>query len=140
MKSKHKLLIFLFFIIIVVVVGLFISTNDFIDIKKENNDKVQKEINKEEQKKKQKPVLELTQDKVELEVGSSFQFQDFIKKAEDEDGFNLKDHVKIPKKIPTPDVPGEYQIIYSLELPTGEIISKQLVLSIVEYDKSNTPD
>lgn len=140
MSNKIKLVIFISIMSIVVILGIVISVNDFTKI---NDTTIKKETNTasetKEQKKNQEPILELTQDEVVLEVGSTFSFKDFIKKAEDKNGYNLKDKVNAPKAVPT-DVPGEYQIEYTLELSNGKKISKQLLLKIVEFDLGTNSD
>lgn len=140
MSNKIKLIIFISIMCFVVIIGIVISINDFTKIsdtttKKETN--TASETKNEE--KNQEPILELTQDEVVLEVGSTFSYKDFIKKAEDQDGFNLKDKVDAPKEVPT-DVPGEYQIEYTLKLSDGKTISKQLKLKIVEFDAGINSD
>lgn len=135
MKIKTKIIIFAIIVILAIVVGLFINMMDFNHIQEETeNTKTTETL-----KKKQDPILELTQDEVILEVGSTFSYRDFIKRAENEDGYNLKDKVKAPDEIPT-DVPGEYQVEYILEVNNGKTISKQLTLKVVEYEKGVNPD
>lgn len=138
--NKLKIAIFVIVTISVVVIFGIATTLEYNNNSK-NTAVVVEEKKKEEQqeKEKQKPVLELTQDSVSLEVGSQFFYEDYIKKAEDENGFNLKDFVKGPKNIET-DVPGKFKVTYRLELPNGDSISRDLLVDVVQFSKGDHPD
>lgn len=136
MKTQTKIIMFVIIVVVAIVIGLIINLQGFTKIQEEKKEtSVTEKVNN----KKQDPTLELTQDEVVFEVGVTFSYKDFIKKAEDENGFNLKDKVNAPKEVPT-DVPGEYQIEYTLELSNGKKISKQLLLKIVEFDPGTNSD
>lgn len=136
MKTQTKIIMFVIIVIVAIVIGLIINLQGFTKIQEDKNEpSITEDVNN----KKQDPILELTQDEVVLEVGSTFSYKDFIRKAEDENGFNLKDNVNVPKAVST-DVPGEYQIEYTLELSNGKKISKQLLLKIVEFDLGTNSD
>ena len=139
MTNKTKLILFAAAVIVIIIAGILISMNDLSNTADEKEKVVEKEEKKKEKKEKQKPILELTQESIELEIGSTFYFQDFIKKAEDEYGYNLKDKVKIPKSIPT-ELAGEYQVDYELSLSSGKKIVQQLKVKIIDFDASSNPD
>lgn len=75
------------------------------------------------------PVLELTQDHVDLETGAIFNAIDYIKKAEDLYGVSIKEKVIVDQAIPT-DQPGEYEVEYILELTDGNKLIKKLSITV----------
>lgn len=139
METKTKLIILAGVVSVLLIAGGIYTALEFNKTQDEAAQKVQSKKIKEVKKEKQKPVLELTQDVVELEVGAVFNYVDFIKRAEDENGFNLKDNVTAPAKIPTEE-PGEYKVEYTFKLRSGKTIRKELKVIVMYFEKSTTPD
>lgn len=137
MTNKIKIFTLIIVFILIVSIGIFINFYDFADVHESNNVPKHEEIEKKD--KLQKPILELTQDSVELEVGSFFYFEDYILKAEDKYGYNLKDQVEVKEELPT-DKPGEYLVTYRLDLEDGHNISKQLKVIIREFEPGVNPN
>ena len=139
MQVKTKVIILGIIAAILLICGIVTLVNEFQSNEKEQSEKTVEVIKENNKKKTQKAVLELTQEEVSIEVGAEFMYEDFIKIAEDEEGYNLKDKVKTSQKIST-EVPGKYKIEYELKLSGGKTLSKQLILNVVEFERSNTPD
>lgn len=125
--SKWKVIGFCIALVLLVVIGTLMNYTGF----KENYDNQQQElvengvINEEKptagvQRKEQDPVLELTQESIELEIGSKFQAIDYIKVAKDQYGYSVKEKVTVDSEIPT-DVPGKYEIEYVMDIGTRQI-------------------
>ncbi|MDQ0362545.1 immunoglobulin-like domain-containing protein [Breznakia pachnodae] len=138
MQTKTKVIILGAVATVLLVCGIFVLINEFQNNAKESEEQAV-ETTEVKKSKKQKAVLELTQDEVNIEVGAEFTYEDFIKIAEDEEGYNLKDKVVTSEEIST-EMPGKYKIEYELKLSNGKTLSKQLILNVVEFEKSNTPD
>lgn len=82
----------------------------------------------------QDPKLELTQDSVVIETGSIFQPIDFIKIAQDNYGYSVKEKVEIDQEIPT-DREGKYEIEYVLDLGNGIDVSKKMIVEVKNMDQ-----
>lgn len=139
MQTKTKLIILAVVVSIFLVAGGILVAMEFNKTKDETAEKARNKEVKETKKQKQKPILELTQDVAEIEVGANFVYEDFIKRAEDENGYNLKDNVKAPEEINT-EVPGEFKVEYVFKLANGKTIRKELKVIVKEFEKSTTPD
>lgn len=133
MGVKGKVIIVIFLILSFVGVIVYIN---LADLSKSNQEqvKVAEKINDETEKNEatQKEVLELTQDKVELEIGAIFDFTQYIKVAEDKYGYNIKDKITVNGNIST-EVSGHYQVEYKLDLGEGKSLSKILDVTVKEF-------
>ncbi|TDW19948.1 hypothetical protein EDD63_11650 [Breznakia blatticola] len=141
MQTKTKAIIAIVTVVFILGAAAFVVSSEFMHQQDEKAVVAEKEKQEKEaeQTKKQKPVLDLTQEEVDLEVGSTFVFEDYIKRAEDEKGYNLKDFVKVGKQLNT-DTEGKYKVTYRLDLPSGENISKDLIVNVIKFEKSTNPD
>lgn len=125
-------------ILILVILG-FVSVIVYINIanlSESNQEQIKQatetNIKTEEEIATQKEKLELTQDKVELEVGAIFDFSQYIKIAEDKYGYNVKDKITTNGNIST-ETPGHYQVEYKLDLGDNKSISKILDVTVKEF-------
>ncbi|WP_308697757.1 hypothetical protein [uncultured Thomasclavelia sp.] len=76
------------------------------------------------------PVLELYRSSIELDVGSVFYPEDYIKIANDENGNSIKDQVKI-SSLPNTMQPGVYNVSYQLTSSDNSVIvTKNLEVKI----------
>lgn len=140
METKKKIILALICLVAFSAFAIYMNVKDFAEVKEEQNQlNEQKKIDT-EIRKVQDPVLELTQEEVILEVGASFKYVDFIKKAEDEQGYNLRDKVVLNQKEINTDLPGEYMITFRLELDEGKVLEKQLRLVIADPEESDIVD
>lgn len=89
-----------------------------------------------ESRKKQDPILELTQDHITLETGAIFNPIDYIKIAEDSYGYSIKDKVTVDTKIPT-DKKGMYEVEYSLLIGDKNITKKKLIVEVKDMNDSS---
>lgn len=81
------------------------------------------------EREEREPVLELTQDHVDLETGAIFNAIDYIKRAEDAYGVSIKEKVIVDQEIPT-ELPGDYEVEYILELTDGNKLIKKLTVTV----------
>jgi flagellar biosynthesis component FlhA len=139
MQAKTKIIIIAVIVVVILGIGAVFVFNEFQSNVEKTSEKEEVKQQEEEKKEKQKPKLELTQDEVTLEVGAEFMYEDFIKVAENEDGYNLKDRVEVDDTIST-EVPGKYKIEYVLDLGNGSEIRKEMILEVIEFEKSDNPD
>ena len=76
------------------------------------------------------PILELYRSSIELDVGSVFYPEDYIKIANDENGNSVKDQVKI-SSLPNTMQPGIYNVSYQLTSSDNSVIvTKNLEVKI----------
>lgn len=76
------------------------------------------------------PILELYRSSIELDVGSVFYPEDYIKIANDENGNSIKDQVKI-SSLPNTMQPGVYNVLYQLTSKDNNVIvTKKLEVTI----------
>lgn len=76
------------------------------------------------------PILELYRSSIELDVGSVFYPEDYIKIANDENGNSIKDQVKI-SSLPNTMQPGVYNVSYQLTSSDNSVIvTKNLEVKI----------
>ena len=82
-----------------------------------------------ESREQREPILELTQDYVMIETGAIFEPIDFIKVAQDNYGYSVKEKVEIDQEIPT-DKEGKYEIEYVLDLGNGIEVSRKMIVDV----------
>ena len=135
MRFKFKLLLLILCIMIFVGIMIYVNVSNLAESNQEQQEK-QTEIQKQNDNlPEEKPeVLELTQDKVEIEVGAIFDFTQYIKIAEDKYGYNIKDKIKVNGTVPT-NKEGHYQVEYKLELDNGKSISKILDVQVKKFNE-----
>lgn len=76
------------------------------------------------------PILELYRSSIELDVGSAFFPEDYIKIANDENGNSIKDQVKI-SSLPNTMQTGVYNVLYQLTSKDNNVIvTKKLEVTI----------
>lgn len=76
------------------------------------------------------PILELYRSSIELDVGSVFYPEDYIKIANDENGNSIKDQVEI-SSLPNTMQPGVYNVLYQLTSnDNNAIVTKKLEVTI----------
>lgn len=76
------------------------------------------------------PILELYRSSIELDVGSVFYPEDYIKIANDENGNSIKDQVKI-SSLPNTMQSGVYNVLYQLTSKDNNVIvTKKLEVTI----------
>lgn len=76
------------------------------------------------------PILELYRSSIELDVGSVFYPEDYIKIANDENGNSIKDRVEI-SSLPNTMQPGVYNVLYQLTSNDNNVIvTKKLEVTI----------
>lgn len=76
------------------------------------------------------PILELYRSSIELDVGSVFYPEDYIKIANDENGNSIKDQVEI-SSLPNTMQPGVYNVLYQLTSNDNNVIvTKKLEVTI----------
>lgn len=76
------------------------------------------------------PILELYRSSIELDVGSVFYPEDYIKIANDENGNSIKDQVKI-SSLPNTMQSGVYNVLYQLTSSDNSVIvTKNLEVKI----------
>lgn len=139
--KKWQILLCVVLLFMFVGIGVFMNYKGF----SENADQQQSERNNTvnsgdatkpkagEEREKQEPVLELTQDQIELEIGAIFQAIDFISIAKDSYGISVKEKVVVDQEIPT-DVPGEYEVTYTLD-NGDQVITKVLHVTVRNMSK-----
>lgn len=139
--KKWQILLCIVLLLMFVSVGVFMNYKGF----SENADQQQLERNNTiysgdankpkagEERRKQEPVLELTQDRIELEIGAVFQAIDFISIAKDPYGISVKEKVVCDQEIPT-NVPGEYEVTYTLD-DGDQMITKVLHVTVKDMSK-----
>lgn len=139
--KKWQILLCVILLFMFVGIGVFMNYKGF----SENADQQQlernttvysgdaKKLKAGEEREKQEPVLELTQDRIELEIGAVFQAIDFISIAKDSYGISVKEKVAADQEIPT-DVPGEYEVTYTLD-DGDQVITKALHVTVRDMSK-----
>ena len=137
-KSKLSIIGASMLILIILVVAVVLNYKQFVNIEVKKEVKKDDEIKVEINQTKQEPVLELTQEEVDLEVGSIFNYKDFIKIAEDDYGYNLKDKVSLLDQEIDTSKEGKYQIEYVLNLGEKQL-SKTMIINIIKYETPKEP-
>lgn len=135
--KKWKIIAFIIALIILLIAGTIMNYQGF----KSNNDEQKKEIVESnpavekpiagESRNEQSPILELTQESIEIEIGGIFNPVDYIKNAQDQYGYSVKDKVTTDLEIPT-DVPGKYEVVYIMDLGSDKKIEKKLAVEVKE--------
>ena len=86
----------------------------------------------EEERDPEAPILELTDDQIDLKVGDHFNYMSYIKTMEDVDGSDLSHYIYLDRDVDTSE-PGEIELTYRItSVITGKSDSKVLLITIRE--------
>lgn len=129
--SKIKIAIVVGGILLFLFTAVTLSAYGFRDNSNEQKEVLEDAAPISLKEKEQKEVLELTQDRIELEVGAKFDYKQYIKIATDKYGYSVKEKIKVDSELPT-NIPGEYQIEYVMDLGNDNHISAPLHVIIKE--------
>lgn len=92
----------------------------------------EQDVDSEEERDPDAPILELTDDHIYLKVGDRFNYMSYIKTMEDVDGSDLSHYIYLDKDVDTSQ-PGEIELTYRItSVITGKSDSKVLLITIQE--------
>lgn len=98
---------------------------------------VQDDLFENEPIQKQEPILEIKQDTVILALGDYFDANQYITKATDWYGNDIRDKVSVMEDLST-ESPGEYRVVYTLVIDEKAVEEK--VLHVIVSDAGQTND
>lgn len=136
MKNLWKFVLPASLIVIFIISG-FLNIYDFTQGQEVEHKNI---IEKAESKKKttnkkkleNKFILELTEKSIDIEVGSEFNYLNYIETARNNYGYNVQDEVTVNQKLNTNEI-GIHQIDYVLKINDSKAITKSLIVNVIEY-------